>query len=159
MSLLNQLKKTTTKKKKRLGRGYGSGKGGHTTNRGQKGQKSRSNHRIPLWFEGGQLPFTKKFPMIRGKRRFKEREKTAELNLDEINAFDFDVVSLKTLKANRIIDPAFKEAKIIKKGRLEKKVTVKGVKVSAGAAEVITSLGGTIEQAEEQEENKEDKED
>lgn len=146
MSILNQLPKATSKQKKRLGRGYGSGKGGHTTNRGQKGQKSRSGYKTPLWFEGGGLPLTKRLPMIKGKGRFKQIRPVAQINLDEINSFDFDVISLKTLKANRIIDPAFKEAKIIKKGQLKKKVTVKGIKVSAGAAKVITDLGGTIEE-------------
>ncbi len=146
MSLLSQLQKTTTRQKKRLGRGYGSGKGGHTTNRGQKGQTSRAGYKTPLWFEGGHLPLTKRLPMIKGKGRFKPLQTVAQVNLDEINAFDFDVISLKTLKANRIIHPAFKQAKVIKKGQLKKKVTVKGLKVSAGAAKVITSLGGTIEE-------------
>ncbi|MBU1070791.1 uL15 family ribosomal protein, partial [Patescibacteria group bacterium] len=50
---LSNLPKITQRPKKRVGRGYGSGKGGHTSGRGQKGQKSRS--KIPIWFEGGQL--------------------------------------------------------------------------------------------------------
>ena len=63
MSLLQKLAKTVTKSNKRVGRGYGSGKGGHTASRGQKGQKSRVGSKIPLWFEGGQLPGVKKYPM------------------------------------------------------------------------------------------------
>ena len=145
MSLLNQLKKTTTKSKKRLGRGYASGKGGHTTNSGMKGQKSRVGAKIPLWFEGGQLPITRKFPFIRGKGRFKSVKSTAEITFEDINKFDFDVISLKTLKANKIIHPSFKDAKIIKKGKLNKKVTVKGLRVSKGAAEEIEKQGGKIE--------------
>jgi large subunit ribosomal protein L15 len=146
MSLLNQLTSITDNKKKRLGRGYGSGKGGHTTNRGQKGQKSRSKDRVPLWFEGGGLPLSKRLPMIKGKGKFKQQEATAEITLSDINKFDFDVVSLKTLKANRIIDSSFKKAKIIKKGQLKKKVTVKGIKATAGAAKEIEAKGGSIEQ-------------
>ncbi len=145
MSLLNQLPAITDKKKKRLGRGYGSGKGGHTTNRGMKGQKSRSDHRIPLWFEGGGLPLIKRIPMLKGKGKFKTVRPVAEITLDELNRFDFDVISLETLKANRIIDSSFSQAKIIKRGQLEKKVTVKGLRVSAGAAEEIKAQGGTIE--------------
>jgi large subunit ribosomal protein L15 len=145
MSLLNQLKKTTTKAKKRLGRGYGSGKGGHTTNSGMKGQTSRVGAKIPLWFEGGQLPMTRKFPFIRGKGRFKSVKLTAEITFEDINKFDFDVVSLKTLKANNIIHPSFKDAKIIKKGKLNKEITVQGLRVSKGAAKEIEEQGGKIE--------------
>lgn len=148
MNILKNLPKTSEKKKKRLGRGYGSGKGGHTTNRGQKGQRSRVGSKIPLWFEGGQLPLIKRVPMLRGKGRFKPVRPVAEITFNHINNFDFDVITLETLKANRIIDQAFKKAKIIKKGQLKKKVTVKGVAVSKGAAKEIESLGGTIEQPE-----------
>lgn len=145
MNLLNNLQKITDKKKKRLGRGYGSGKGGHTTNRGQKGQKSRVGSKIPLWFEGGQLPLVKRVPMLRGKGRFKVVRPTAQITFNHINQFDFDVVSLDTLKANRVIDKAFKKAKIMKKGKLKKKITVRGVAVTKGAAIEIEKMGGTIE--------------
>ncbi len=145
MSLLNKLLPTTTKKKKRLGRGYASGKGGHTSSRGQKGQLSRVGAKVPLWFEGGQLPLTKRVPFLRGKGRFKDVNLCAEITFIDINKFDFDVISLDTLKANKIIDPRFKRAKIIKKGKLEKKITVKGLKVSQGAAKEIEAMGGSIE--------------
>ncbi len=144
MSLLNNLVKTTDKKNKRLGRGYGSGKGGHTTNRGMKGQGARSGSKIGLWFEGGQLPLVKRVPMLRGKGRFKNVRPVAEITFDDINKFDFDVISLETLKANRIIDSAFVQAKIIKSGKLKKKITVKGIRVSQGAAAIIKDMGGTI---------------
>ncbi|MBD3249990.1 MAG: 50S ribosomal protein L15 [Candidatus Pacebacteria bacterium] len=145
MSLLDQLPQSTTKKKKRLGRGYASGKGGHTTNSGMKGQKSRVGAKVPLWFEGGSLPFVKRFPFLRGKGRFKSLTRVAEITFEDINKFDFDVVSLETLKANKIIHPSFADAKIIKKGKLSKKITVKGLKVSQGAAQEIEKQGGKIE--------------
>lgn len=145
MNILKNLVKTTDNKQKRLGRGYGSGKGGHTTNRGQKGQRSRVGSKIPLWFEGGQLPLIKRVPMLRGKGRFKSVKPVAEITFNHINNFDFDVITLETLKANKIIHPAFKQAKIIKKGKLKKKIAVKGVAVSKGAAKEIESLGGSIE--------------
>lgn len=146
MNLLNSLIKITHKKSKRLGRGYGSGKGGHTTNRGQKGQKSRTGTKIPLWFEGGSLPLVKRVPMLRGKGRFKVVRPVAQISFNHINQFDFDVISLETLKANRIIDKAFKRVKIVKKGKLKKKITVRGIGVTKGATAEIEKMGGTIEE-------------
>jgi len=68
---LKKLPKTTAGSKKRLGRGYGSGKGGHTSSRGQKGQKTRS--KLPLYFEGTKMrkSIIRRLPMLRGKMRFK----------------------------------------------------------------------------------------
>ena len=68
---LKKLPKTTTKKKKRLGRGYGSGKGGHTVGRGAKGLKARS--KLPLTFEGTKIKksLLQRLPLRRGKGRFK----------------------------------------------------------------------------------------
>ena len=145
MSLFDQLKKTSSRSSKRLGRGYGSGKGGHTVGRGQKGQKSRVGSKIPLWFEGGSLPLTKRLPMWRGKGRFKNVRPTAELTFMDINAFDLEEISLDTLKLNKIIDSRFKQAKIIKKGKLNRKIIVKGIKVSQVAKKEIESLGGKVE--------------
>jgi large subunit ribosomal protein L15 len=145
MSLLNQLKKTSSKSSKRLGRGYGSGKGGHTVGRGQKGQKSRVGSKIPLWFEGGSLPLTKRLPMWRGKGRFKTLRLTAELTFDDLNTMDLEEISLDSLKLNKLIDSRFKQAKIIKKGKLNRKINVKGIAVSQAAKKEIESLGGKVE--------------
>jgi large subunit ribosomal protein L15 len=145
MSLINKLQKTSTKSSKRLGRGYGSGKGGHTVGRGQKGQKSRVGSKIPLWFEGGSLPLTKRLPMWRGKGRFKTLRLTAELTFNDLNNIDLEEISLDTLKLNKIIDSRFKKAKIIKKGKLNRKIIVKGIAVSQAARKEIESLGGKVE--------------
>jgi len=145
MSLFNKLEKTTSKSSKRLGRGYGSGKGGHTVGRGQKGQKSRVGSKIPLWFEGGSLPLTKRLPMWRGKGRFKTLRLIAELTFDDLNAIDLEEISIDTLKLNKIIDQRFRNAKIIKKGKLNRKITVKGIGVSKAAKKEIELLGGKVE--------------
>ena len=145
MSLFDQLKKTSSKSSKRLGRGYGSGKGGHTVGRGQKGQKSRVGSKIPLWFEVGPLPLTKRLPMWRGKGRFKTLRQTAELTFIDLNALDIEEISLDTLQLKKIIDPRFKKAKIIKKGKLNRKIIVKGIGVSQAAKKEIESLGGKVE--------------
>ena len=69
MNLSNLIKAKTTKTSKRVGRGYSSGKGGHTSGRGQKGQKSRKGAKPWAGFEGGQVPLFKKLPMIGGFSR------------------------------------------------------------------------------------------
>jgi len=147
MSLLTQLTKITSKKKKRIGRGYGCGKGGHTVGKGVKGQKSRTGGvKVPVWFEGGQLPIIKRMPMTRGKSKMNVLRPTAEVTFDDLNKLDTNVISLETLKLNKIIDKRFRKAKIIHTGKkLDKKITVKGLRVSKKAQEVIESLGGKIE--------------
>ncbi|MBI4034785.1 MAG: 50S ribosomal protein L15 [Candidatus Chisholmbacteria bacterium] len=65
---LTNLTAVTSRRKKRIGRGYGSGKGGHTVGRGAKGKKARG--KVPAWFEGGQLPLIRRLPFQRGKSKF-----------------------------------------------------------------------------------------
>lgn len=145
MSLLKNLSKTVTISKKRIGRGYGSGKGGHTSSRGQKGQKSRVGSKIPVWFEGGQLPGVKKYPMLRGKGRFGIVRPTAEITFRDLNKLPVETVTMETLKLHRVIEKGFKKAKIISNGKLNKKLVVKGIPVSAKALEAIQKLGGSVE--------------
>jgi len=63
--------KGSTKRRKRIGRGVGSGYGGHSSTRGNKGQKSRSGAKIPTWFEGGQMPLQRRVPKFGFKNRFR----------------------------------------------------------------------------------------
>jgi large subunit ribosomal protein L15 len=144
MSILNLTQKITNRKAKRLGRGYGSGKGGHTSSRGEKGQKARTGSKIPLWFEGGALPLAKRIPMWRGKGRFKTLHPAAELTFDDLNKMEITDITLDSLKLNRIIDKSFKKAKVISKGRLNKKVNLKGIGVTVTAKKEIEALGGTV---------------
>lgn len=145
MSLLNQIVSTTQRPKKRVGRGYGCGKGGHTSGRGQKGQNSRQGKRMPTWFEGGQLPMIKRMPMMRGKSRFESLEPTAEITLSDLEKMKAVIVSLDTLKLEKVIDPRFKKAKIISNGSLKRSVTIQGVRVSTAAKTAIESAGGKVE--------------
>jgi len=145
MSLFNALKKLTTKPKKRLGRGYGSGKGSHTVGRGNKGQRARKSGEAPAWFEGGQLPLIKRLPMQRGKNRFNVLTPTAEVTLSHLNTMKADVVTLDALKLEKIIHGRFQRAKIIANGKIERKVIVRGLPVTAGAAKQIEQAGGSIE--------------
>lgn len=142
--LLSTLASITDKAKKRIGRGYGSGVGGHTSSRGTKGQKSRVGSKVPLWFEGGQLPLVKRLPMTRGKSKFKVVRPTAEVTLTELNKVLSDTVTLDTLKLEKIIDHRFSKAKIIATGKLDRKVTVKGIPTTKAAAEAIAQAGGEV---------------
>src|SRR4030067_2079350 len=127
MLKLHQLPKSTSPSHKRRGQGYGSGKGGHTSGRGQKGQLSRS--RLPLWFEGGQLPQIRRFPFIRGKSRFDRlRPRPIILNLTDLNRFPSGtVVTPKTLLAARLVSQtelASHPIKILGQGTLKSALTV-----------------------------------
>lgn len=144
MSLLGKLTKTTKKSQKRVGRGYGSGKGGHTSTRGMKGYKSRQGSKVALWFEGGQLPLIKRLPMLRGKGRLNVVRPTAQVKLSDIEKMKADVITLDALKLEKVIDTRFKKAKIIASGELTRKVTVQGVPVSKAAKSAIEKNGGSI---------------
>ncbi len=144
MSLLGKLTKSTKKAQKRVGRGYGSGKGGHTSTRGMKGYKSRQGSKVALWFEGGQLPLIKRLPMLRGKGRLTVVRPTAEVSLSALEKMKADVITLDALKLEKVIDARFKRAKIIASGALNRKVAVQGILVSEAAKRAIEENGGSV---------------
>lgn len=144
---LDALIKIITKTKKRVGRGAGSGKGQHTSGRGQKGQKSRN--KVPQWFEGGQLPLIRRTPFIRGKDRFASlTDKPYVITTEQLNVFaDNAVVDIDTirkeskLKISKNLTPSFK---VVVRGKLERALTVK-VPASKGAITAIESAGGSYQ--------------
>jgi len=144
---LDQLPKTTTKSKKRVGRGYGSGKGGHTSGRGQKGQKSRS--KLGLMFEGTKMrkSLIRRMPMQRGKKRFKSlKQKVIVLNVKYLNLLKAETeVTVKSLIKNGLVGKEAEKlgVKILGDGQLEKKLTVK-LPVSKGAKKKIEKAGGKV---------------
>ena len=143
---LNSLPKTTTSAKKRLGRGYGSGKGGHTATRGTKGQKARS--KVHIWFEGGQLPLIKRLPFQRGKGRFKSLKKNPLIvNLKYLNVFpQGSQITIKTLVNRDIVTAQAASTygvKILGGGKLEKALKVT-LPTSKSAAKAIKKAGGSI---------------
>ena len=146
MSLLNQLISITQRSRKRVGRGYGSGKGGHTVGRGQKGQKSREGHKVPLWFEGGQLPIVRRTPFIKGKHRFQViKLQPITVNFDILTSYFEDKAVVDTASLVKTLKVSDKEAKrgfkIISTGKLEKALEV-NVPASAGAIKAIEKAGG-----------------
>ncbi len=70
-----------TKKRKRIGRGVGSGRGGHSATRGTKGQRSRSGASIPAWFEGGQMPLQRRVPKFGFKNRFRTEYRAVNVSM------------------------------------------------------------------------------
>jgi len=140
--LLHKLPKTADKKKKRIGLGTGSGRG-KTSGRGTKGQKSRGT--IALGFEGGQLPLIRRLPYKKGFKVLTKRPLV--FNISTFNFVeDGTEVTIQKLAEWRLIPAAWsKGAKILGDGELTKKIIVKGIPCSKGAAEKIKKLGGDIQ--------------
>jgi len=145
---LNKRLKTTAKKKKRVGRGYGSGKGGHTAGRGAKGDKARG--KVKLTFDGTKTKksFIKKLPLQRGKGKFKSlRTKPLVVNLKYLNLFEKgDQVNLESLIKKGIVaaDEAKKlGVKILGDGELKTALTIE-LPTSKGAAKKIEKAGGKV---------------
>ena len=129
----------SSKKRRRVGRGMGSGQG-KTAGRGHKGQKSRSGGSIRPGFEGGQMPLQMRLPKFGFSSRVNNNFK--EVNVKSINGMD--IINLKTLKENKIISKSVNKVKIFGNSVIESKVTVEGLAVSKGAKESIEKAGGKI---------------
>ena len=143
---LNSLVKIN-KKKIRVGRGIGSGKG-KTSSRGHKGQKSRSGVAIKS-FEGGQMPLYRRLP----KRGFKNfsKENIAILNLSKIqslidakkNAIQ-ETIDLNTLKQKKLINKKYLKLKILGSGEIKKNIQITAHYASKQALQKIEKAGGKI---------------
>jgi len=149
MSLNTLSNESTTKKKKRVGRGIGSGNG-KTAGRGHKGQKSRSGGSVRLGFEGGQMPLQMRLPKFGFSSRVNNSFK--EVNIKNLDGMD--TVSLETLKKNKIIGKSIKKVKIFGDTIIESKITVEGIKVTKGARNSIEKAGGKIIETPNIEDNK-----
>jgi large subunit ribosomal protein L15 len=146
--MLNTLSKTVTKRSKIVGRGIGSGKGGHTTGKGTKGHKSRSGYKNPRpGFEGGQMPLSRRIPKLRGFTRgyLKIKEAIQTVTTAELNKFDNDMtVDMAMLRERKMITYKAKGAKIVSKGELTKKLNLTGISVSSSVKSAIEKMGGTV---------------
>ena len=133
-----------TGKKKRVGRGSGSGLG-KTSGRGQKGQKARSGGSINPVFEGGQLPLYRRIPK-RGFKNAKFRTVYATINVEDLNVFeDGTVVTPALLKDTGLLKKQLDGVKVLGNGKLEKKITIQASKFSASALEKIKESGSKAE--------------
>jgi large subunit ribosomal protein L15 len=134
--------------RKRLGRGPGSGTG-KTSGKGHKGIKARAGHHGPgggkPQFEGGQMPLTRRLP----KRGFTNefRVESQVVSLDDLSRIpEGTEITRESLAEAGLIRPRKGPAKLLANGELSHAVTVRGVKVSAGAREKIVAAGGRIEE-------------
>ncbi|MBU4264434.1 MAG: 50S ribosomal protein L15 [Proteobacteria bacterium] len=136
--------KGSTKQRKRLGRGPGSGHG-KTSGRGHKGFKARSGSGVKRGFEGGQMPLQRRLP----KRGFNNifRKEFAIVNVKDLDKLEAgSKVDRKALVAIGLIRAKDNFVKILGEGELTKKFTVAVDKVSESARKKIESAGGTIEE-------------
>jgi large subunit ribosomal protein L15 len=127
-------------RKRRVGRGI-AGKGGKTAGRGMKGQKARGT--VPAGFEGGQMPLQLRVPKLKGfKNPF--RVEYNVVNLDTLEAFDGDDVSPESLRAKGLVHK-HGLVKVLGRGELTRKLTVRAHAFSKSAEAAITDAGGTVE--------------
>ena len=143
---LNTLKpaKGARKEATRVGRGIGSGLG-KTAGRGHKGSYARTGKgKIKPGFEGGQMPLQRRLPKVGFRSKLKRD--VAEVTLYQLARLGEDVtVDFAALKAAKLVPSDAKRAKLIKRGEVSRKFTVKGIALTAGAKEAIVAAGGSVE--------------
>jgi large subunit ribosomal protein L15 len=133
----------STKSRKRIGRGPGSGTG-KTAGKGHKGQKARSGGGVKAGFEGGQMPLQRRLP----KRGFTPLNKKvyALVNLRDLEVFEAgSVVDLEALGKAHLIEKIYDGVKILGDGEIGKALTVKAHRFSKSALEKIEAAGGKTE--------------
>lgn len=134
----------STKNRKRIGRGTGSGRGG-TSTRGHKGAKSRSGYKSKIGFEGGQMPLQRRVPKF-GFKSF-NRVEFKPVNLDTLQTlaeqYNLAAIDMEALVSHGIASKNDK-IKILGGGELTAKLDVTAHKFSASAVEVIEKLGGSV---------------
>ena len=134
----------STKNRKRIGRGTGSGRGG-TSTRGHKGAKSRSGYKSKIGFEGGQMPLQRRVPKFGFKSINKIEFKP--VNLDTLQSLadqhNLTVVNIEALVSHGLASKNDK-IKILGAGELTAKLEVSAHRFSASAVAAIENLGGTV---------------
>ena len=142
---LNTLKpaKGARKERVRVGRGIGSGLG-KTCGRGPKGSFARAGKgKIKAGFEGGQMPMQRRLPKIGFRSKLKAD--TAEVLLYQLAQVEGEVVDFAALRAAGLVPATAKQAKVVKKGEIARKLTLKGLLATAGAKAAIEAAGGSVE--------------
>ena len=134
----------STKNRKRVGRGQGSGTG-KTSGKGEKGQNARSGGGVRPGFEGGQLPLFRRLAK-RGFNNYNFRTVYSTVNVEDLNRFENDtVVTIELLKEVGLIKKELDGVKVLGNGNLEKKLTVRANAFTRSAIEKINNNGGKTE--------------
>lgn len=130
------------KERVRVGRGIGSGLG-KTAGRGHKGSFARAGKgKIKAGFEGGQMPLKKRMPKVGFRSKLKND--TAEVLLYQLEKLESTEIDFSALRAAKLVPAKAKQAKIVKKGEISRKLVLKGVLATAGAKAAIEAAGGSV---------------
>jgi len=135
------------KDRKRVGRGISAGQG-KTAGRGQKGQKARSGSGGNLYRQGGNVPFFRRLPFLRGKgMTVRDRITYNEINLDELGeVFEADAeVTPETLDEARLLRDNRNPVVILGRGEIDVALKVHAHRISKGAQAKIEAAGGSVE--------------
>ena len=130
----------STKSRKRVGRGHGSGFG-KSAGRGDKGAGQRSGFKRRAWFEGGQMPLARRLPMRGFHNLFKKDFQI--VNINRIEALGLKEVNAQILKENGLIRSALKPVKILGNGDIKSKIDITATIFSQSAKQKIEKAGGT----------------
>jgi large subunit ribosomal protein L15 len=128
---------------KRLGRGHGSGLG-KTSGKGHKGQHARTGGYRKVGFEGGQMPLQRRLP----KRGFASHiaPEVASVRLSDLKEVKDAVIDLAALIKANVVSSQSLRARVYLSGKIDRAVTLKGIKVTKGAAAAIQQAGGKVEE-------------
>ena len=139
---LDSLKPTkgSTKNRKRVGRGHGSGLG-KSAGRGDKGAGQRSGFKRRSWFEGGQMSIARRLPKRGFTNLFKKEFQI--VNIDKIEALGLETVDAQVLKDNGLIRSTLKPIKILGNGDIKSKINITATVFSETAKQKIQKAGGT----------------
>jgi large subunit ribosomal protein L15 len=133
-------------RRKRVGRGYGSGHGGHESGRGTKGQGARSGVRMRPGYEGGQTPLWMRFPKRGFKNPFAKEYAIVNVGLLEKHFAPGEEVTPEKLMAKGLVKDLKEGVKILGEGELTKPLIVRAHKFSRAAKEKIEAAGGRTEE-------------
>ncbi len=131
----------STKPRRRVGRGIGSGLG-KTCGSGHKGQKARSGGSVRPGFEGGQMPLQRRLPKFGFSSRVGRI--TAEVRTSELANLTAEVIDVAALREANLITSVIRRVKVMLSGDVSKPMTLKGLRVTAGARAAIEAAGGQI---------------